>query len=238
MDMTKTNDPYGLGPGETEALLAAAPWRRLVVMGDSIAAGLGDPVAGYLDASWADRLAAGLPAGDGNRTGNGIGPAYLNLGTIGARAAEVRDAQLGPALAFGPDLAVVTAGANDALRRSFAPAAVEAELERIVGALTQAGALVVTFSCFDLGRTSLPPEDRRAGLSDRLRTHGALTEAVARRHGGVHVPFLGHPALGDDLFSADRLHLNRRGHAIVAAEIVRALARHLQPSALAVMAAT
>ena len=46
-------------------------------------------------------------------------------------------------------------------------------------------------------------------------------------HGGVHVDFLGHPALADELLSADRMHINRRGHAIVAADVIRALARYL-----------
>jgi hypothetical protein len=48
-------------------------------MGDSIAAGLCDPVPGYGDRSWADRLAAALAP-----------TAYLNLGHVGARAAEIR----------------------------------------------------------------------------------------------------------------------------------------------------
>lgn len=216
---SEANDPYCLRPGEAKALLAGAPWRRLLVMGDSVAAGTGDPVRGYLDRSWAERLAAALgPAGR---------PAYLNLGHPGARAAEVRAGQLDRALAFGPDLAAVTAGANDAFRRSFDALAVEAELSHVLGALSDAGALVVTFGCFDLGRTSFLPPERRAGLSERLHTLGRITERVSRRHGGVHVDFLRHPALTDALLSADRLHINRRGHAVVAGEVIRSLARHL-----------
>ena len=120
---------------------------------------------------------------------------YLNLGRAGAHTTEIRAGQLAQAVAFGPDLAVVAAGANDAFRRSFAPSAVEAELERIVSALTGAGALVVTFGCFDLGQTSFLPPERRVGLSDRLHDLGRLTEEICRRHGGVHVDFLRHPAL-------------------------------------------
>ena len=36
---TEANDPYCLGPDRAGALLAGAPWRRLLVMGDSIAGG-------------------------------------------------------------------------------------------------------------------------------------------------------------------------------------------------------
>jgi lysophospholipase L1-like esterase len=216
---TEMTDPYCLGPGEADGLLGDAPWRRLLVMGDSVAAGLGDPVPGYEDRSWADRLAAILaPAGTPT--------AYLNLGHIGARAAEIRAAQLTRALAFGPDLAVVAAGGNDALRRSFSPAAVEAELTRIISPLHARGALVVTLGCLDVSRTDFLPPERRAGLRERLDELGLLTERVTRRHGGVHVDLLQHPAQVDDLFSADRLHPDRRGHAIIATEVIRSLARH------------
>lgn len=212
--LTEANDPYCLA--DDEATLAGAAWRRLLVMGDSIAAGTGDPVDGYVDRSWADRLAAAL------------GPlAYLNLGHPGALAEDVRAGQLDRAVAFGPDLAIVAAGANDAFRRAFDASAVEAELTRILGALHAAGALVVTFGCFDMGRTSFLPWDRRAGLSERLHTLGRLTEALSRRFGGIHVDFLHHPALTDDLLSADHLHINRRGHAIVASELTRSLAQFL-----------
>jgi lysophospholipase L1-like esterase len=216
----ESNDPYSLGPGEAGVLLARAPWRRLLVMGDSIAVGTGDPVDGYHDASWADRLAGVLE------------PAYLNLGEFGARVAEIRERQLDRALAFAPDLAVVAAGANDAFRRSVSSAVVETDLEFIIGSLSDAGALVVTFGCFDLGRTSFLPLDQRAGLSERLHTLGRLTEVVTRRHRGVHVDFLSHPATNDELLSADRLHINRRGHAIVAASVIRSLADHLSRRAL------
>ena len=211
---TEWNDPYCLGPDEAATLLAGAPWRRLLVMGDSIAAGVGDPVEGYIDQSWGDRLAAALNAG------------YLNLGQIGAQVADVRSGQLDQALANGADLVVVAAGANDAFRRSFDASAVVAELEQIVGALSETGALVVTFGCFDLGRTSFLPPERRAGLSERLHKLGRRTEQMCLRHGGVHVDFLDHPAVGDELLSADHLHINRRGHAIVAADVIRALSRH------------
>jgi lysophospholipase L1-like esterase len=215
--LTEWNDPHCLGPDDATTLLAGAPWGRLLVMGDSIAAGVGDSVDGYADQSWADRLAIALDAASR--------AAYLNLGQFGAQAADVRIGQLDRALAFAPDLAIVAAGANDAFRRSFDAAAVVAELEEVVDALSEAGALVVTFGCFDLGRTSFLPPERRAGLSERLHKLGRRTEQMCLRHGGIHVNFLNHPAVGDELLSADHLHINRRGHAIVAADVIRALSR-------------
>jgi lysophospholipase L1-like esterase len=195
------------------------PWRRLVVMGDSVASGIGDPLPGYPDRPWAATLAAALD----DRRGP---PGYRNLGTPGARTAEVRSRQLAPALAFGPDLAVLACGGNDAIRRSFDPGAVAADLDAMAAALAEQGALVVTFGYLDIGRTGLVPPERRAGLSARLRTLRDITERITRRHGGVQVDLFDHPETGDEIFSADQLHPNRRGHALVARETVRALAAH------------
>lgn len=216
-------DPHCLPDPELAALVASLPWRRLAVVGDSIAAGLGDPVPGYRDRSWADRLARGLTArvGPGRRGG-----AYRNLGVPGLRAQEVRQTQLPRALRFAPDLAVVAAGANDVLRRSFVPDRVAREVDAIVGPLADRGCVVVTFGLLDLSRTSFVPDGMRADLRRRLLDLNGVSRAVAARHGGLFVDFFDHPALGDALFSADMIHPNRRGHAHIASAVAWALSGH------------
>jgi lysophospholipase L1-like esterase len=214
--MTESDDPYCLRPGEVDSLLAAATWRRLLVLGDSITVHPGDPIDGYLNRTWVQRLADGLRLDE-----------CLNLGVAGARLAEIRAGQLSRALAFRPDLAVVAAGANDALRRSFTPEGVAGDLEQIIGLLSRAGALVVTFACFDVGRAAQLPADQRTALTDRLRTLGRVTEEVCQRHGGIHVDFADHPAQDGGVLSADLLHINVRGHAVVGAEVICALAARL-----------
>jgi lysophospholipase L1-like esterase len=102
-------------------------WHRIAVLGDSIAVRPGDPVDGYPTLTWAEQIVRVLKP-----------DTYLNLGVAGARAAEIGAAQLGPGLAFRPDLAVVAASANDAARRSFRPEAVEAELAGMIGPLSRA----------------------------------------------------------------------------------------------------
>jgi hypothetical protein len=43
-------------------------------------------------------------------------------------------------------------------------------------------------------------------------------------HGTVHIVLTDHPAAAEpEMYSADKLHLSARGHAVVAAETVRAL---------------
>ncbi len=45
--MIEATDPYTLRDGEAAALLAGHPWRRFVVLGDSVAEGCCEPVDGY-----------------------------------------------------------------------------------------------------------------------------------------------------------------------------------------------
>jgi lysophospholipase L1-like esterase len=105
-------DPFCLRTGEAARLVAGHPWRRFAVLGDSIAAGLGDPSEGYPEQPWCDRIAAELA-----RSRPGL--AYLNLGASNSTAAKVRERQLDVALAFSPDLALVACGGYDLLRFSY-----------------------------------------------------------------------------------------------------------------------
>jgi lysophospholipase L1-like esterase len=219
-DHRELDDPFCLTDDVAVRLLADAPWRRLAVIGDSIAEGLGDPVDGYRDLPWAERLADGLSAAVGDLS-------YLNLGVRGLTAGEIRRTQLTDALAFSPDLAVVSAGANDLLGGRFDPDDLRAEVDAIVGPLAECGALVVTFGLLDLSRVDLVPATRRSALREGLIRLNALTREVTERHRGVFVDFFDHPAIGASLFSADLLHPNRRGHAHIAAQVVRSLARRL-----------
>src|SRR5436309_1786285 len=106
---TLATDPHCITDADAAALLLDAPWRRLAVIGDSMAAGVGDDVPGYPAGGWAATVARVLTL---------VHPdlAYLNLGERDRYAAEVREQQLPLALDFRPDLAVVLAGGNDLLR--------------------------------------------------------------------------------------------------------------------------
>jgi lysophospholipase L1-like esterase len=204
------------------ALLGGAPWRRVAILGDSIAEGVREPHDGYLDLSWIDRIADPLRA-------VAPGLTVMNLGVRDLLAAEVRERQLEAALAFQPDLSIVAAGGNDALRRSFVPEQVARELDGIVGPLRQAGADVLMIELVDIVSSGLVPAEYAAPLDERMRALADITRTVAARHGAMLVEMRGHPASADpDVYSSDRLHLNARGHAIVAAEAVRVLRSALE----------
>jgi lysophospholipase L1-like esterase len=214
-------DPFCLRVGEAAALLAGHPWRRLAVLGDSTAEGVADPVEGYVDLHWADRIAAELRA---------VRPtlAYRNFGRRDVRTAQVRDEQLPAALAFGPDLALVLCGANDARRRGYDPDAVGRELAEILVALRDKGAAVMTFGSLVLPDSPAVPEQYRESVVRRQRLLARHTAGVAAEVGTIHVDLVDHPVSREpDIYSSDGLHGNLRTHAVAVAETLRALGAHL-----------
>lgn len=211
-------DPDCLDPARAAALLRDAPWRRMVVVGDSVAAGIREPLDGYRDAAFPNRVAEALA-----ETRDGF--AYRNLGVRDLRPNEIRERQLATALAFQPDVAMVVAGGNDALGRGFDADRVRSELTAIVAPLAESGAQVMTIGLFDLGRSGLLPPELAPTMTARFDRLDAITADVARRAGGLHVDTHHHPRAADPaIFARDRVHANARGHAIAAAAIVDALA--------------
>lgn len=178
------------------------PWDRYVAIGDSSTEGLDDPDGDGGYRGWADRLAQHLADAQG-------GIEYANLAVRGRTAAEIREQQLAPALALGPDLATVVAGMNDVLRPAFDPWEVAADVERMQRAFVTAGATVVTFTMPDLTRVvriARPLRTRVLALNAALRV-------VSARSGAWLLDLAAHPVAADPrLWSADRLHANALGH--------------------------
>lgn len=223
--MNEATDPYCLRPGESLALLADHPWRRFVVLGDSVAEGLCEPVDGYSDLQWADRIAAELRA---------VRPelAYLNLGVSGLRAREILATQLEPALAFGADLALVVGGGNDAFPATYDADRVDRELTLMITTLQGAGAEVMTLGMFDISYSPAVADWLRPGLRQRMRTLSERTAAIAAQLGTIHVQLTDHPLSTDpSLYSSDGRHGNARSDAVATAETVRAIGRRLKAPA-------
>ena len=206
---------YVLPAQELAAMLDGAPWRRLAVIGDSIASGVREPHPGYRDLSWTDRIAEAL--GDVE---------VLNLGERDLTAQQVRERQLAGAVAFRPDLAVVAAGGNDALSRAFDPASVDRELDAMVATFRRFGADVLMIELMDIVRSGLVAPEYVERVDERLAALASVTRVVAQRRGAVLVRMRLHDAAADPgVYASDRLHLNARGHAIVATQAVRALSK-------------
>jgi lysophospholipase L1-like esterase len=191
---------------------ATPRWTRVVGVGDSVIAGIGDPVDGCPDVSWFDHVVGML----------GPDATAVNLGVVGLRSAAIRQTQLDRALAARPDLVLLSAGGNDMFARDFDPDAVTDDVDSMVGALRAAGADVLMFGFYDIGHLLAVPPAVRDRLSVNNRVLAAITADAARRHGAIHIDN-SHRQVAADLMSADGIHFNRRGHAHIAATVAEVL---------------
>jgi lysophospholipase L1-like esterase len=214
----ESRDPDCISPTLAVELLSDAPWQSLVVVGDSVAAGVRQPLDGYLDECFADRLGSALAI-------TRPGFRYRNLGVRDLKLQQIIDSQLVPAIAFRPDAALVIAGGNDALGRQFDADYVRDRLQALLGALAEAGADIITVGLFDLARSGLVPREMQRELTARFDELDRLTAEATAAAGGLHIDTHHHSRSADPaIYSDDHIHGNARGHAIAFAAIVSELA--------------
>lgn len=190
---------------------------RYVALGDSTTEGLDDPdgAGGYR--GWANRLAERIAAHQGS-------VAYANLGIRGRCARQIKDEQLGPALALRPDLATVVAGMNDLLRASFDARAIAADIGDMQRTLIDRGCVVLTFTIPDISRRLTRGPFARI-LSDRTRALDDELRHVSRASGAILLDLASHALASDPrMWSRDRLHANASGHTRIADALAWALA--------------
>jgi lysophospholipase L1-like esterase len=186
---------------------------RYVALGDSTTEGLDDPRPDGGYRGWADRLAEQLTA---------VNPElrYANLAVRGRRIPQVREEQLGPALALEPDLATVVAGLNDLLHRRYDPDMTAGHLEAMLRDLRGAGATVMTFTLPDL--SSVVPLARI--VRARLAGYNEAIRAAGEASGAIVVDIAAEPVSIDPrLWSRDRLHAGPLGHERIAAALAHTL---------------
>lgn len=189
-------------------------YARYVAIGDSSTEGLEDPDADGRYRGWADRLAEHIA-----RVQQGS-LSYANLAIRGRRTRAIREQQLAPALALGPDLATVFSGTNDVIARRFDAQAVAADMEAMQRALIGCGATVLTFTLPDL--TPVMPLARL--IVPRITALNRALRDTAQRTGAILVDVAAYPVASDPrLWSDDRLHANAAGHARIAAALAHAL---------------
>ncbi|MPZ86271.1 MAG: SGNH/GDSL hydrolase family protein [Actinophytocola sp.] len=189
--------------------------QRYVALGDSCAEGLDDPYPdgrgyrGFTDLT-AERLAALEPDLH-----------YANLAVRGRRLDQILAEQVPAALDLRPDLVTLFGGGNDVLQGRWHTDAARADLDAIVGALTEVAHTVVLFTLPDLARR-LPGMSRR--VRPRVTMLNNLIVATATRHRALLVDVRKDPSCEDiRLYGADRLHLGELGHRRVAGHVLAAL---------------
>ena len=215
--LTEETDPFCLSPWDAAQLLANAPWRRYAVIGDSLSAGTGDPSPAYASLGWSDRVADVL-----RRVHPDL--AYLNIASVGATTAQTIAAQTDGMTAFGPGLLHLPCGANDLFQRVPDFAAIEHTLRRLFALAASTGAQLMTFT---LGKAFVMP--RFPDWPDRVRAVNDVTRRLAAEYDAVLVDMWDHPINSrPNLLSADRIHFAASGQAVMAAEVIKALARRLE----------
>ncbi|MDQ4053960.1 MAG: SGNH/GDSL hydrolase family protein [Actinomycetota bacterium] len=220
MAPAELRDPHCLTLEAGARLLDGHPFRRVVVLGDSVAAGVREPMPGYLDLSMADRLQDALSDSRPDLS-------FTNLAVSGAKIAEVTSDQLDRALALRADLAVVSAGGNDAFERGFDAGRAAGQLAHLAARLSEAGALVVLIGLFDLGGAGLLPPEVAERMSAKFATlDEAMHVAAEEVPGCVVSDNRSHPLSHDpSIYASDLIHCNTRGHAVAAATLLRDVSR-------------
>ncbi|PZS27702.1 MAG: hypothetical protein DLM59_16025 [Pseudonocardiales bacterium] len=194
------NDPHCQWPEGSQEFIEQAPWKRIAVLGDSIAAGIGEPLDGYQDLDGIARVTQALFAEHWYLH-------RLNLGLCNVRLDQIIETQLAPALDFGPDLVIIGAGGNDAMSRGFNDTRTDDQLSALAAPLTAVGAQLVTIGLFDLARSGLIPQVHAAAMADRFDHLDTLTARVAADHHGTHTANHHHHPL-----AADPKHFRHRPH--------------------------
>jgi lysophospholipase L1-like esterase len=190
------------------------PPRRLVVLGDSAAAGHGLPDA---EAALARRVGRGLAAIDGRQT------TVSSVAVDGATTAEVLEAQV--EATTDAHVVLIGVGVNDAIRpgRSIAPAA------SALGAVLRAtrrraadDAAILVLSCPDLSLAPGLPWLLRPVVGRRCRALAVAQERVATDL-GVAVVRADRSVLSPELFGPDGFHPGPLGHERLSGEVLRRL---------------
>lgn len=196
---------------------------ELLMVGDSIAAGLGaERPKDVLGARIAKSVAGFLQRPVRLRTAAQVGAESQDLARQIDRLPE----------SYRPDVAVVIVGGNDVTHR-IPVASAAADLADAITRLRARGAEVVVGTCPDLGALRAVPQPLRS-LGAQASRQLARAQAVAGQRAGARVVslrravghlFVAHP---DDMFSIDRFHPSALGYRrtadALAPEVVAALA--------------
>jgi len=195
---------------------------ELVLLGDSIAAGLGaDKPKHTLGAQLAKRIA--------KRTRRSVN---LHTGAVVGSESSMLGAQLAALpMGYSADVAVIVVGGNDVTHRVKTSVSLQ-HLEEAVRSLQERGTEVVVGTCPDLGALMAVPRPLRTliGMASRqlaVAQRELATDLGARAVSLAHVvgPFF--ISAPDEMFATDRFHPSSAGY--------RRTAKAILPSVLAAL---
>ena len=194
----------------------------LLVLGDSIAAGLGAEKAKH---TLGGRLARGIARSAGRSV------RLRTAAVVGSESSMLAEQLAALPASYGPDVAVIVVGGNDVTHRVPVAESVR-HLVAAIDDLRARGAEVVVGTCPDLGALRPVPQPLRA-LGSRASRQLAAAQRVAALEHGARVVSLAH-VVGpffitnpDEMFSLDRFHPSAHGY--------KRTAKAMLPSVLAAL---
>ena len=213
-----------------DALEADRVWLRkldgepleLLILGDSIAAGLG---ATRRKETLGARIAKGLA----NRARRPV--RLRTVAVVGSESSALREQLDDLPDEYEPDVAVIVVGGNDITHRVPVATSVS-HLTEAIARLRSRGTQVVVGTCPDLGALRPVPQPLRS-LGSRMSRQLALAQADAAVAAGAYAVSLRH-AVGpffisqpDEMFSLDRFHPSALGYRRTAEALLPAVAGSL-----------
>lgn len=216
--------PLGESAPEADRTYGAGAGRPvdLLVLGDSVAAGLGSDRPKHT-------LGGGLARRVAKRTGRAV--RLHTAAVVGAETSDLADQIDSLPDDYAAHVAVVVVGGNDVTHRVPVERSV-AQLVRAVLVLRERGTEVVVGTCPDLAALRAVPQPLRA-LGGRASRTLAVAQREAALAAGAYVVELG-PTVGpffaanpDEMFSVDQFHPSAAGY--------RRTAKAMLPSVLAAL---
>lgn len=189
---------------------------RIVAVGDS---SITAPGVEHLDNTWIRRAA--MSFADRHHV------ELICLAVGGSKAQDVIEGQLAEAVRLRPDIAVVSVGANDAIR-GVAAGRYRRDLDYILTRLEDVSGSVVVYGMGDLGSIPRLPPALRPYLTYRSRVFNDMARRVVTAHPrSIKVWTQGRATSAfwedESLFAADQFHAGDGGHAVFAEAAVPAV---------------
>lgn len=194
--------------------MSPTPIASYCAIGDSFSEGMGDERPDGTPRGWADLVAAGIAHAQGEPI------RYANVAIRGRLLGPILEHQLPHALELHPELLTLNGGGNDIMRPRVSVSVIAQRIVDAAVRVREAGIRPVIVSGGDptahlpLGRAL---QRRGDELADRVR-EGLDAEGV------LYVDNWSDARLRPlENWSIDKLHLNARGHALAAANVLAAL---------------
>jgi len=174
---------------------------KVVAIGDSIAAGVGDaPVDGRVNA-WSGRLASWCRG------------THLNLAVPGARIGMVQSVQAPAAVLAGPDVVLMSVGGNDVFDRRFQLSRFTEGLQGSIALIEAAGGRIVLLTVADWSSAWPMPGRLRRAFRHRIESVNNVIRSAATHCDAMLIEREVEDPLQDRAFlHPDRVHLSPQGY--------------------------